>query len=213
MAQACCIFSTMVKRLSTGFSVAALLVGLGACVDAGKSFDDFSDRVGTTDANTTDAPPSAIHNITGTFLVSVHAGFETSNDPAYYVQLLVNWTLTDGASPTLDGSFTPLCVNTACTTMREPIPPALTNVAPVSADGTFSQSLSGTLPGGANPLSGTAQPLDGTLVGSIISENAVCGSVTGTVAGLDLAGSTFGAIRVTDTTPANLPPPVANCPN
>ncbi len=203
----------MVKRLSTGLSAAVLLVGLVGCVDAGKNFDDFSDRVGTTDANTTDAPPSAVHNITGTFLVSVHAGFETSNDPAYYVQLLVNWTLTDGAAPTLEGSFVPLCVNAACTTMREQIPPALTNVAPVAADGTFSQRIQGMLPGGANPLSGTPQPLDGTLVGAIISENAVCGSVSGTVAGLDLAGSTFGAIRVTDTAPASLPPPVANCPN
>lgn len=202
----------MVKRLSTGLSVAALVCGLGACVDAGKSFDDFSDRVGTTDANTTDRPPSAVHNVTGTFLVSVHAGFETSNDPAYYVQLLVNWTLTDGDSVTLDGSFTPLCVNSACTLMREQIPPALTNVAPVAGDGTFSQRLQGTLPGGANPLSGTAQPLDGTLEGSIISENAVCGTVSGMVAGIDLTGSTFGAIRVTDTTPANLPPPVASCP-
>lgn len=203
----------MVKRLSTGLSAAALLVGLGACVDAGKSFDDFEDRVGTTDANTTDRPPSAIHNITGTFLVSVHAGFETSNDPAYYVQLLVNWTLTDGDSPTLDGSFTPLCVNSACTLMREQIPPAMTHVAPVAADGTFLQRIQGTLPGGANPLSGSPQPMDGTLDGSILDENTACGTVSGMVAGIDLAGSTFGAIRVTDTTPANLPPPVATCPN
>lgn len=203
----------MVKRLSTRLSAAALLVGLGACVDAGKSFDDFEDRVGTTDANTTDRPPSAIYNITGTFLVSVHAGFETSNDPAYYVQLLVNWTLTDGDSPTLDGSFTPLCVNSACTLMREQIPPAMTNVAPVDSDGTFLQRIQGTLPGGANPLSGSPQPMDGTLDGSILDENTACGTVSGMVAGIDLAGSTFGAIRVTDTTPANLPPPVATCPN
>ncbi len=206
----------MVKRLSTRLSAAALLVGLGglvACVDAGKSFDDFSDRVGTTDANTVDRPPSSVQNVTGTFLVAVHAGFETSNDPAYYMQMIVNWTLTDGDQVTLDGTYTPLCVNSSCTEMRTPIPPAWTNVAPVAADGTFSQRLQGTLPGGANPLSGTQQPMDGTLQGAIISADAVCGSVTGTVAGLDLAGSTFGAIRITDTTPANLPPPVANCPN
>jgi hypothetical protein len=206
----------MVKRLSTRLSAAALLVGLGglvACVDAGKSFDDFTDRVGTTDANTVDRPPSSIHNVTGTFLLSVHAGFETSNDPAYYVQLIANWTLADGDQPMLDGSFTPLCVSSACTVMRDPIPPALTNVAPVMADGTFSQALVGALPGGANPFSGTMQAMNGALQGVILDENTVCGTVIGTVAGLDLAGSTFGAIRVTDTTPANLPPPVANCPN
>ncbi len=203
----------MVKRLSTGLSTAALAFGLVACVDAGKSFNDFGDRVGTTDANTVDRPPSSIHNITGSFLLSVHAGFETSNDPAYYVQLLANWTLVDGDTVTLDGSFVPLCVNTACTEMRAQIPPALTNVAPVAVDGTFAQALSGTLPGGANPLSGTQQPLMGTLQGIILDENTACGTVTGTVAGIDLTGSTFGAIRVTDTAPASLPPPVANCPN
>jgi hypothetical protein len=203
----------MVKRLSTGLSTAVLAFGLVACVDAGKSFNDFGDRVGTTDANTVDRPPSSIHNITGSFLLSVHAGFETSNDPAYYVQLLVHWTLVDGDTPTLDGSFVPLCVNTACTEMRAQIPPALTNVAPVAVDGTFAQALSGTLPSGANPLSGTQQPLMGTLQGVILDENTACGTVTGTVAGIDLIGSTFGAIRVTDTAPASLPPPVANCPN
>lgn len=203
----------MVKRLSTGLSAAVLAIGLVGCVDAGKSFDDFGDRVGTTDANTVDRPPSSVHNITGTFLVSVHAGFETSNDPAYYVQLLANWTLTEGASVTLDGSFTPLCVNASCTELRAQIPPALTNVAPVAADGTFAQPLVGTLPGGANPLSGTMQPMNGTLQGVILDENTACGSVTGTVAGIDLTGSTFGAIRVTDSAPASLPPPVAICPN
>jgi hypothetical protein len=203
----------MLKGMSTRFGVVALLCGLGACVDAGKSFDDFSDRVGTTDANTVDRPPSSIFNVTGTFLVSVHAGFETSNDPAYYVQFLVSWTLTEGDTATLDGSYMPLCTNAACATMREMIPPALTNVAPVNVDGSFTQPLVGTLPGGANPLSGSPQPMDGSLQGSILDENTVCGGVTGTVAGLDLAGSTFGAIRVTDTTPASLPAPVANCPN
>lgn len=203
----------MVKGMSTRIGAALLLCGLVACVDAGRSFDDFSDRVGTTDANTIDRPPSSVHNITGTFLVAVHAGFETSNDPAYYVQLLVNWTLTESDTISLDGSYTPLCTNAACTTMREAIPPALTNVTTVNTDGTFSQGLSGTLPGGANPLSGSPQPLVGTLEGVILDANTVCGSVTGTVAGLDLTGSTFGAIRVTDTAPASLPPPVATCPN
>lgn len=194
-------------------SVAALVCSLGACVDAGKSFDDFGDRVGTTDANTVDRPPSSIFNITGSFLVSVHAGFETANDPAYYMQMLVNWTLIDGDTATLDGSYIPLCTFQSCAPMREMIPPAITNVAPVATDGTFSQPIVGTLPSGANPLSGSQQPMNGLLNATILDADTVCGSVTGTVAGLDLAGSTFAAIRVTDTAAANLPPPVANCPN
>lgn len=205
----------MLKRMSIGMSAAAaLMCGAVGCVDPGKSFDDYSDRVGTTDASTVDRPPSSIFNITGNFLVAVHAGFESSNDPAYYVQLLTAWTLNeDGANAMLDGSYTPLCTNASCTTMRETIPPALTHSSAVRSDGTFEHTIVGTLPGGANPLSGSAQPMDAVLHAVILSENTVCGTVSGTVAGLDLAGSTFAAIRVTDTTPANLPPPVANCPN
>jgi len=204
----------MLKRMSIGMSAAALAAcGLIGCVDAGKSFDDFSDRVGTTDANTVDRPPSAIFNVTGTFLVSVHAGFETSNDPALYMQMLANWTLTEGATASLDASYTPLCTNSACTEMRAMIPPAIVNNSMVAADGSFEQHITGTLPGGANPLSGTSQPMDGLLHGIILDANTVCGSVTGTVAGLDLAGSTFAAIRVAEITPTSLPQPVVNCPN
>ena len=200
--------------MSIAMSTAALLGGLVGCVDPGKAFDDFGDRVGTVDANTTDRAPSSIYNISGTFLVSVHAGFESSNDPAYYMQMLVNWTLTEnGNTATLDGSYTPLCTFSTCAPMRAMVPPAITNVGNVAADGTFDQTVEGTLPGGANPLSGSEQPMMGVLHGIMLDANTVCGTVTGQVAGLDLAGSTFGAIRVTDTTPATLPTPVANCPN
>jgi hypothetical protein len=202
----------MLKLMSTGLSTAALIVGLVGCVDPGKAFDDFNDRAGTTDASTIDAPPSSLHNITGTFLVSVHAGFESSNDPTFYMQMLVDWTLTEATS-SLVGTYTPLCTHSTCVTPRVMLPPAIQNTSTVSANGEFEQTIAGQLPGGANPISGTEQPFTGVLHAGIINADTVCGSVTGTVAGLDLTGSTFAAIRVTDTTPAALPAPVASCAN
>jgi hypothetical protein len=180
-------------------------------VDPGKAFDDFNERAGTTDASTIDAPPSSLHDITGTFLVSVHPGFESTNDPTFYMQMLVDWTLTEATS-SLAGTYTPLCTHATCATPRVMIPPAIQNVSTVSPDGTFEQTITGTLPGGANPISGTAQPFSGVLRAGIIDADTVCGTVTGMVAGIDLTGSTFAAIRVTDTTPATLPAPVASCP-
>jgi hypothetical protein len=96
--------------------------------------------------------------------------------------------------------------------MRAMIPPPIQNVSTVAADGSFQQTVAGTLPGGANPLSGSEQPMTGVLEGVILNADTACGSVSGMVAGIDLAGSTFGAIRVTDTTPDTLPAPLANCP-
>jgi hypothetical protein len=195
-------------------STAALVGGLIGCVDPGKSFDDFNDRVGTVDASTTDRPPSSIYNVSGTFLVAVHAAFETSNDPAMYMQMLASWTLTEtGTTATLDASYTMLCTNAVCSPMRAMIPPAFPYTSTVAADGTFEATITGTLPGGANPITGNPQPMTGVLHGFMVNADTVCGSVTGEVAGLDLQGSTFGAIRVTDTTPDTLPAPVANCPN
>ena len=50
-------------------------------------------------------------------------------------------------------------------------------------------------------------------VGTIYSADFFCGSVSGSAAGLDLAGSSFAAYRITDTTPASLPIRAAACPD
>ncbi len=192
-----------------------MAVGAGAagCVDAKGNFDQFADRVGFVDASTIDRAGGGLHDITGTFLYSTRAGFETSNDPAFYNQFILRATLTiTGDTGVLDGALTPLCVATTCTERSE-LPPALISEdVVVNADGTYQAVFSGTLPGGANPLSGTPIPLTTNVDGTIMSADFFCGDVSGTAAGLDLTGSTFAAIRITDTTPANLPAPVAACP-
>ena len=73
-----------------------MAVGAGAtgCVDAKGNFDQFADRVGFTDASTIDRAGGDIHDISGTFLYSTRAAFETSNDPAYYNQFIMRSTLT-----------------------------------------------------------------------------------------------------------------------
>lgn len=190
-----------------------LVGGLVGCIDPRGAFNDFSDRTGVTDASTIDGPGGSIFPITGTFLLAVHAGFETSNDPAFYIQFVTTFELTaTGDTALLDGSYVPLCTHATCSE-RTMLPPALVdNDRAVAADGTFAQPVVGMIPGGANPISGTPAALDGLLNGTIISADLICGSVSGEAADLDLAGSTFAAIRVTDTTPAALPAPTAACP-
>jgi hypothetical protein len=199
----------------------AAAAAAGGCVDAKGKFLEFDDRVGTTDASTIDRPPSQIYNINGTFLMSVEATF--AQGKGNYVQFLATYTFTEQVNGTalVDASLQPLRVwtanpdreiancpagsNTAC-------PPLVALQMAVDSNGTFSGRFNGTLPAEGNPLSGTAQPLDATMASGMISDDFVCGTATGEVAGLPLAGSTFAAIRVTDTTAENLPAPVIRCP-
>lgn len=196
-------------------ATALAAAGLAGCVDPRGSFDDFNRRAGTTDASTIDRPMSTLADISGTFLIGVRAGFETTNNPDFYIQMIVTWDLDlTGESGVLDGSFMPLCVHASCAGVRDMLPPPFvdSNRAVTSA-GTFQQPVTGMLPGGANPFSGTPQALNGNLDATILDADTVCGSVTGDAGGLDLTGSTFAAIRVTDTTAANLPAPITACPS
>lgn len=188
--------------------------GSAGCIDAKGNFDQFADRVGFVDASTIDRAGGGLHDISGTFLYATRAGFETSNNPDYYNQFILRSTLTiTGDTGLLDGALTPLCVATTCTERNE-IPPALVSEdVVVNADGTYEAVFSGTLPGGANPISGTPISLTTNVSGTIMSADFLCGEISGSAAGIDLTGSTFAAIRITDTTPANLPAPVAACPS
>lgn len=193
---------------------AGLGAGAAGCIDARGNFDQFADRVGFVDASTADRPPSQIFDVTGTFLLITHAGFETSNSPDYYIQFISRQTLTmDGDTATLTADITPLCTFQTCTERNE-LPPAMNDTTPttVNTDGTFAFIFGGQMPGGANPFSGTMQPLDAHASGTIFSADFMCGDVSGSAAGLDLAGSSFAAYRITDTTPANLPHGEAGCP-
>ncbi|AUX26178.1 uncharacterized protein SOCEGT47_067390 [Sorangium cellulosum] len=82
------------------------------------------------------------------------------------------------------------------------------------ADGAFTAALPTiTVPGNANPISGSDLEATITLTGSLCAPaDFVCGDVTGTVARplrLDLADSTFAMDRITD--PTSYPAPVIDC--
>lgn len=190
-----------------GFLALAAVTG---CVDASGKFGEFDDRVGTVDASTADRPPSMVYDINGPSLAAVDPAFIPGSDPSTFVQFLATWTLREQPDGTVmvDGSLQPLSV-----TDRTPVGDALVaSGMPVNTDGTFTGTFGGQIPGEANPVSGTRQPINSIINAQIRSEDLVCGTVNGTVAGIDLAGSTFAALRVTDTTPANLPVPQGNCP-
>lgn len=198
--------------MSTG---SVLLVGFAAalvgCVDAAGKFGEYEDRVGTVDASTVDRPPSMIYDITGRFLLVVDPAFVPASDPTTFVQFLTTYTLTerpDGAV-TVDASMQPLRVYQDGDRTEVGAPLTATSLS-VSSEGAFSGVFAGRLPGPANPLTGAEQPIDSTIVAVMQSTDVVCGNVTGTVAGLDLAGSTFAAIRITDPGPMPALPALAD---
>jgi hypothetical protein len=189
----------------------AVALVLGACHSSDDpQFVDAAPDAPLIDASLIDAPVGTVFDITGSFLLAIRAGFEANNDPAFYVQFVTVWQLqTDPFR--LFANHGALCTAAACAE-RSVVTTFDNGKTFVTENGEFQQSITGTLGGMANPFTGTSIPIDAVLHARIISTDLVCGTVTGTSNGLDLAGSTFAAIRVTDTTPSNLPAPVAACP-
>lgn len=198
------------------------------CVDAKGKFQDFEDRVGTIDANTADRPASSIYDITGTFLMAL----ETSQFPGKYVQFLATYELTEQTDGTalLDSSMVALRTYSAnpdrnlaeCPRSPDDIcPPLVDDDAPVNSQGAFESTFvydadHPGLPGQANPISGSTFSINATLHGVILSEDMVCGTVTGDVGGSVVnlsAGSTFASQRIKSTSPDSLPDPIWKCPD
>ncbi len=194
-------------------ALAVSLVPVAACVDAKSRFDEYDERVPHIDASTIDAPVvDMIPDIDGDWLLAVNP----SVAPGSFVQLRVTWNVTsNGATGTLDGSYQPL--KTYIITPPNDAPgrvpvgaPLVTNGVAVDNTASFTANLVGILPGDANPVSGTEYPDTAiTLMGTIRSMDTVCGTVSGMVGPLNVAGSTFGAVRITG---ATLPAPEGACP-
>lgn len=155
-----------------------------------------------------DAVPILLPDVDGLWLLAVNP----SVAPGSYLQFLVTWNIAAGASGgSLDGSYQPLRTFGIApdSAARTPVgAPLVANAVPVTDMATFAAHLVGTLPGDANSASGTEYPVDVMLLGRIVSDLNVCGTVSGTVGPLNVTGSTFGAVRA----PAMLPAPLAACP-
>jgi hypothetical protein len=188
--------------LST-FSAVPLLSG---CPDPEGRFNEFVARV--PDAKTTvvyDAPKVAeIPDITGTFVFAIHINILPNP-----VQALATVVMTpSGNEATANFHIQFLKVSDRTPTGT----PFDVNGVHINSAAEFDLVV-GTLfiPAAANPLGVDATAENVDLPGIITSKDSFCGSVNGHVTmptPLDLAGSTFGAVRQTG---ATLPPPVSMC--
>ncbi len=202
------------RSVRTALSILALLATpvLVGCPNPNSEFDEFVKRQAAIDmsVNMPDQGPSKIFDVTGHFLLAV----STTLDPSRPLQFLTDVTLVQtGSTATIAMQAQALRVAD-----RGPTGGIISVAAqPVAADGTFSipfgvQMVSGD----ANPITGSDIVADLTLKGVTRSANRLCGDITGMVImplALDLAGSTWGAIRIAPgTTGAALPAPDSTCP-
>ena len=150
-----------------------------------------------------------VADVTGTFLFAL----DTIVQPGSPLQFIATTTFTpEGTGGTIGFDLQPLSLEQASLTEpREPVGDVIV-VPPVAVDegGGFEIGSLGTLmvTGMANPITGSDIVAEVGLVGSILSEDVYCGQASGMVTEplpLELAGSTFAAIRIEATDPASLP--------
>jgi len=181
---------------------------LAGCPQPQQKFNDFVDRLPDMAGLGADAPPSMVYNVTGTFLMGLAASVDTSMP----IEILSTQTLTPNSDGTaaLDLSLQPLTYMGQKPTGS----PIVEMGIPVTATGTFTIDLGQVMVNAdANPVTQTNLVATISLAGTLFSADTECGAVTGMVtmpAPLNLDGSTFAAIRVTDTT--NLPATPLTCP-
>ncbi|HWB75154.1 MAG TPA: hypothetical protein VG755_09360 [Nannocystaceae bacterium] len=173
----------------------------------------------TTNADdaTTDTPQpldvgSTVPDVTGTHLFAVAAVI----DPSHPLQWFA--TVSEGGQPGgLTIELQSLSLDQAATTTpREPVGEARVIDVVVEADGSFTVEVPDMLiPGAANPITGS--DIVGTIIldGRVVSDDLLCGNVTGTITQplmLDLTGSTFAGTRVPDISQLPGDPIPAACP-
>lgn len=148
-------------------------------------------------------------------------GAALSISPDLPLQWTVEATFTPSASPAAGGTLSltlqSLALNPSSTdTPRTPVGAASTypNVA-VDAQGNFSLALGEVeLDGAANPITGSDLTVNMTMTGQVLPDETLCGDLSGMIVvpvSANLAGSTFGTVGITDTSPQTLPDVVASC--
>jgi hypothetical protein len=210
-------------NMSRSCATAALAGLLFACVDPEARLDDFGDRVidGGQIEQIDAAEVDEIPNATGTYLM----GFAAAVAPDDLFQFLADVTVDIGD----DGATLAISAQPLSASGREPIgDPLVIDGVDISSTAefvaVFAEAPDGdcldapdetdTIPGAANPVSGSALTLAATLSGQIVSENQLCGQVTGCEysLSLNLTGSTFAMIRVDpDASSEDLPEAVGSC--
>ncbi|MCH9682264.1 MAG: hypothetical protein K0V04_12570 [Deltaproteobacteria bacterium] len=148
-------------------------------------------------------------DFSGEYLLAV----ETIVDPGHPFQYIATFDFTPaGMAGSVDVELLPLTLDVASTTMpRLPFPPPLTFLGlPVAADGSFTVDVGPLfIAGPTNPI--TAADVVADMISmelQVLDMDNVCGTFDGAIVQpimLQLTGSTVGAVRVADTTPAGLP--------
>lgn len=207
----------MSSRIRPGCAVttATLAIALGGCVDAHSRFDEFTERVVDAQTNRIDGS-GGLFEIDGEFLLSI----TPSISPNSTLRFAVTSEITiDGSSGTLNLTFQPLASemcdegnggNEVGETIES------TDLA-VDEGGAFQLTEDGVMLGmQANDVTCSDITANLVLDGLIKSADQFCGDVSGMVVttGSNLAGSSFGAIRIEPGTrgDANLPEPLKACP-
>jgi hypothetical protein len=194
-----------------------LATALGACVDPGKRFDDFTERV--VDAQTARIDGSGgLFEIDGEFLLAIVPVFAPNNTLRFAVTSDIT---IDGSSGMLTLSFQALAADkcdegNGGNEVGDPIP--TDQPVAVNEGGAFTLiHEDATVAAEANDVTCGPIRADLELTGQIRDENMFCGDVAGHVyepLPNELEGSSFGAIRIEPGTrgDANLPEPLKACP-
>jgi hypothetical protein len=173
-------------------------------VDAKGSFDHFGDRIVDADTRDIDAPiVSTLPDINGDFFLVARAPlpedkFFNFRGTFVFHPVTENTGEYDWSSTALDWqTFEPVGQTFVADNVQ------------VSSDATADMPLVGDLDGRANSVSGSMVTFNDTVVHvTIVNADFMCGTLTGDASGFPLAGSTFGAVRITGDT---LPAPIHNC--
>lgn len=191
-----------VLRLLVAASI-AVLSGCPAADAPGKyqQFIDDTEEEREDAANVKMDQGGALADVNGDFLLALSAVIA----PATPLQFYATVTFTpEGEGGTVALNLQPLSLDVLATEVpRQPVgDPLMLPAVAVSATGSFELPISEPVmvTGAANPITGSDIVATLNLSGSIQSEDLFCGTVTGEVTAplmLDLAGSTFAAVRVT----------------
>jgi len=192
---------------------------LVACVKLADRLKEFSERViDAAASNIEGCLEDEIPDITGQFYLAI----EPIIAQGLYLEFIVDAEFSeDAGAVTGDFSVQPLCVHSDCgADLLQPLgDPIVASDVLVDGNCSFTAELNDiTVPGNANPISGSPIIGDITLLGVVRSTDLFCGDVVGTlqapIPNLSLDGSTFGAKRIEPgTLGEDLPTRIFKCPS
>lgn len=198
--------------------LAAALV-LGGCPDPEARFNKFTDKTDDDrDFMVPDMPPppdlgAMLPDISGSFLLAVSTSISPELPMQFLLTTMMHVDMTGNA--TLDVSMQPLALTQGhVTTPRTPVGEQTDFTDAVISEGRFEVDAGTvTVPGEANPVTGSDIVVDLLLKATIISGDFFCGDLEGELIeplNAPLMGSRFAAVRLAD--PDMLPSEVTiNC--